>query len=81
MPDPFGITFILGGLALANQASKAMTMKPPQYPTATDPRVDERRQQQLRAELARKGRSSTILTGGGGLTEEASLGKATLLGR
>ena len=52
----------------------------PPTPSARTPDVAEARRVQLRADAQRRGRSSTILTGGAGLQDEALVGRTTLLG-
>lgn len=46
-------------------------------PERTDPRVLEAGKKQREAELRRRGRSATVLTGGKGVTEKAPLGRPT----
>ena len=54
-----------------------MEYTPP--PTATDPEVERKKQEELRKLRMMKGRRSTLLTGGLGLTNSAPTRK-TLLG-
>ena len=55
-------------------------VQPPSVPTITDPAIEEaRKKAAAQARLAR-GRSSTILTGGQGVTGAAPVEKPTLMG-
>jgi len=53
----------------------------PASPTRDDPEMVEAQRSARRRRIAAQGRSSTMLTGGQGVTEEANLGQASLLGR
>jgi hypothetical protein len=66
------------GVLLAKKLTKAKKGEP--FPEADDPRVEEARQAQLKAERDRRGRSSTILTGGLGLQDEPVVNRPTLFG-
>lgn len=52
---------------------------PPVPPTREDPAVAEARRKALLEDQKRKGRASTILTSGQGLSGDPSVSKATLL--
>ena len=52
----------------------------PNVPSASDEEVAEARRKELLAEKARKGRSSTILTGPSGLSGDSLAPGPTLLG-
>lgn len=51
----------------------------PEPPSVTDPAVEEARRKELAAASARQGRRATLLTGGDGVAEPASLGGRTRL--
>lgn len=54
---------------------------PPPVPQVTDPAVEDAARRARQAEGKRKGRRSTLLTGGQGVTEDANVAKKTLLGQ
>ena len=54
--------------------------KIPKPPSVEDPAIAEARRREMEAEKARKGRSSTILTGPGGLSGDTLAPSPTLLG-
>lgn len=53
---------------------------PPAPPQITDPEVEEARRRARLAEQKRRGRASTILTGGSGLGQDPSVARKNLLG-
>ena len=53
---------------------------PPKQPSRDDPSIEEARKAQRLADLRRKGRKSTIITGGAGLTTDAPLSQPQALG-
>lgn len=53
---------------------------PPPPPTRDDPEVVDAQRAARKRRISAKGRSSTLLTGGQGVTEEANTGLKTLLG-
>ena len=60
--------------------SKAAPSKQPDIPQADSPDVVAARKKQREAELRRKGRASTIITGGAGVTSDAPLSQPQALG-
>lgn len=54
---------------------------PPPMPTVDDSEVKEAEEKRKRAATLAKGRASTILTGGLGLTDQATTSQKTLLGQ
>ena len=54
--------------------------KPPKQPNRDDPSIEAARKAQRAADLRRKGRKSTIITGGAGLTSDAPLSQPQALG-
>jgi len=52
----------------------------PVLPTVTDPEVEEAKRKERELALRRKGRSTTLLTGPAGLTDDPTSQKKTLLG-
>ena len=77
-----GFTRILAGVLTSgiSEAGFLKGKKGEEFPTADDPRVEKARKKQLEAEKRRRGRGSTILTGGTGLTDEPAVGKTSLFG-
>ena len=61
-------------------SSPAPTPPPPPPPKRTDPEVKEASAREKKRLSARKGRSSTMLTGGLGITDDAPVAKKPLLG-
>jgi len=59
----------------------APTPPPPEPPTEADEEVQRARDLERRQALLAAGRRSTILTGGRGLTDDASVARKTLLGQ
>ena len=53
---------------------------PPPAPTRDDPEVVDAQRSARKRQISAKGRSSTLLTGGQGVTDEANTGLKTLLG-
>jgi hypothetical protein len=53
----------------------------PEPPEIEDPAMEEARRLERERLRKKRGRTSTILTGSGGVTEEAFLGRKTLLGQ
>ena len=80
MPDPISLSLGALGFGLFKAAQKATKPAEFDFPQADDPRIEQRRRTQLLTERKRKGRASTILTGGAGLQDEPTLQKASLLG-
>lgn len=69
------------GLPSSMVTYKPKIPTPPDIPTRDDPAVKEAGKKERRRRLKAKGRSSTILTGGQGVTEAANIGRKTLLGQ
>lgn len=52
----------------------------PPAPAKTDAEIEEAARKERLAQRQRRGRASTILTGSGGVQDQAPVGKKTLLG-
>ena len=81
--NPFGPVDPLGLNKKANPLVKPqipIPPAPPSLPTGDDPAVLEAKKKQREADLKRKGRASTIVTGGAGVTGDAPLSQPQALG-
>ena len=83
--DPLGILppgkSILDPLGMLSAKSKVPSLPaPPKQPSRDDPSIEAARKAQRLADLRRKGRKSTIITGGAGLTSDAPLSQPQALG-
>lgn len=80
LPDPLHL-FGPGGLPdPLNIHASPRVPSPPAPPKADDPAVVAARKKQRASDLLRKGRASTILTGGAGVTSDAPLSQPQVLG-
>jgi hypothetical protein len=74
------LAIIGGGLSAASILNPPRIPSAPSPPRADDPAVAASARRQREAELRRKGRSSTIVTGGAGVIEDAPLSQPAALG-
>ena len=82
--DPFGILpagkSALDPLGILSKPKIPALPAPPTQPSRDDPSIEAARKKQREVELRRKGRASTIITGGAGLTSDAPLSQPQALG-